>query len=107
LPHGIIRLVEDRLPEGWTLDRVRDVAQSPGAELWPATVPVVVETYPPGNNVDAEREAIVPDVIIRFEDLALVRPVGEDDWYMGQFDGDQLVCWGSYGPDLERAILAL
>jgi hypothetical protein len=86
---------------------VREVSQSPDAELWPVTTPVVVETYPDGADQPAVRERVEPEVVIRFDYLVLVRAAGDPDWYMGQVHDGEVVCWGGYGPDLEAAIRAL
>jgi hypothetical protein len=95
------------LPDGWTLERLREVSQDPSADLWPTDTVVLTESNPNGAS-EPIREALVPDVIIRFAYLTLVRPVGENDWYMGQVnERGEVVCWGSYGPDLEAAVRAL
>ena len=95
------------LPEGWTLARVREVSQSATAELLPTTVPVVLNSHPHGNDVEAEPERLTPEVILSFGGLVLVKPIDEPDWYMGQVHSTEIVCWASYGPDLEEAIRAL
>lgn len=98
---------ESVLPEGWTLARIREVSQSPAAELWPTTVRVFLETYPPGESASPVRTRIEPESIIRFEYMVLVRGVDDPDWYMGQVHDGDVDCWGSYGPDLEAAIRAM
>jgi hypothetical protein len=54
-------------------------------------------------------EEMEPECIISFSGLCLVRVKGDDGWYMGELDKQDgfIVCWGSYGPDLERAIGSL
>ena len=99
--------MEQSLPEGWTLQRVREVAQDPQARFETAAVRVVIETFPHGHTVDVELDPVEASVILCFHDLALVRPVDDDDWYMGQRVGEEIRCWASYGPDLEAAIRAL
>ena len=95
------------LPEGWTLARVREVSQSATVEVLSTTVPVVMHPYRHGNDVEAEPERLTPEVILSFGGLVLVKPRDEHDWYMGQVHGTEIVCWASYGPDLEEAIRAL
>lgn len=99
--------MEEALPDGWTLDRVREVAKDSAAKFESDDVRVLIESYPHGNNVEVELEPVEASVILRFHDLALVRPKGEDDWYMGQRLGQEIRCWASYGPDLEAAIRGL
>jgi hypothetical protein len=49
---------------------------------------------------------VTPQLVLRFGDYALVRPVGEDEWLMGMFDRDEasISCWGWVGSDLGAAI---
>lgn len=95
------------LPDGWTLARVREVSQCPTAETRPADTPVALETYPYGNNTQALRVSVAANVIIDFAGLFLVQPAGEAEWYMGQEHNGEVVCWASYGDDLESAINSL
>ena len=45
--------------------------------------------------------------IIRIGGQYLVETADEpDSWFMGQLDGDAIVCWGRYGP-LESALRSL
>ena len=98
---------ESKLPEGWTLDRVREV--EPSAELLdPADHFVVADERPAADGY----EVLDPSVILSFSGLCLclVRAAGSaGGWWMGHLDADDgsIACWGDYGPDLEDAIRAL
>ena len=49
---------------------------------------------------------LLPEIILSFHDLCLVR--ADDDWYMGHLDADGSIdCWACYGPDLQEAIQGL
>jgi hypothetical protein len=99
--------MEPALPDGWTLERLREVSQSPVVEVLPNTVPVFLETFPHGNNTDLVRTPLEPELIISFRYMILLRVVGEPEWYMGEQHGDEVIAWGSYGPDLGGAIRAM
>jgi hypothetical protein len=90
-----------QLPPGWTLQRIRDVsgdreavALDPNREVqW------VVGTGAP--------EVLHPAIILGFHSLCLVKPVQDDDWYMGSLNDDGSVdCWSAYG-DLYEALRGL
>jgi hypothetical protein len=50
--------------------------------------------------------ALQPEIIISFHELCLASADGE--WFMGSLDADgSVVCWASYGSDLEEAIRGL
>lgn len=54
----------------------------------------------------ADYARLLPDVILAFHDLCLVR--ADDDWFMGRLDPDgSVICWASYGSDLAEAINGL
>ncbi len=87
------------LPEGWTLERVRAVANGP-ADLLPASTSAWLKGY-------GEDQRLTPSCAISFSGLCLVL---DDDgvWYMGEADVDgTIVCWSGHGGDLEAAIRSL
>ena len=87
-----------QLHQGWDLDRVRSLV--PDARLVQPGMPVLVEV--PGGN-----QPLSPRVTIQCDsDRYLVL---DDDglWYMGHKVDGAVVCWASYGDDLEAAIAAL
>jgi hypothetical protein len=87
------------LPEGWTLERVRAVANGP-ADLLPAITSAWLKGY-------GEDQRLTPRCVISFSGLCLVL---DDDgvWYMGAANADgAIVCWAGYGDDLELAIRSL
>lgn len=95
------------LPEGWTLERLREVGQSPTVQLLPSSTPVFFFQDPPGSP-EPVTHALEPEVIIDFRYRVLVRAVRDPEWYMGEFnDEGAVMCWGAYGSDLLRAIRAM
>jgi hypothetical protein len=89
-----------QLPEGWTMERVRSVAQGP-AELLPVDTPSRVSTA-------SSYEALSPTCVISFSGLCLVRDAGDGIWYMGQVDANgTILCWAGHSSDLEEAIRSL
>jgi transposase len=93
--------LESKLPERWTLGRVREI--EPRAELLDPSEHRVrmVET------VDQYHE-LGPEVILRFNGNCLIREPGDPEWAMGQIAPDgTITCWGYYGDDLADAIRAL
>jgi hypothetical protein len=103
---GIMGLMGAMLPEGWTLSRIQTVAGCPTAEFMPTSVVVFVEAHPVGETVSGQ-ERLRLELIIRLDDYALVKPVDDPDWYIGFYRDGAVVCWASYGPDLDVAIQAL
>ncbi len=91
------------LPEGWTLERVREEAQAEDAELVAIDRPVFLMAEGAG-----DRECIDPVVILHVGGLYLVLPRGKnDDWLMGSDDdGGAVLCWAYYG-SLGDALRAL
>ncbi|GAA0317802.1 hypothetical protein GCM10010302_66090 [Streptomyces polychromogenes] len=89
------------LPDGWTIERVRSASGDPEAALLSLERLVVVEVHGLADYV-----LLQPAVILSFHDLCLVR--ADDDWFMGQLDDDgSVICWASYGSDLDEAIRGL
>ncbi|GAA1158268.1 hypothetical protein F4556_000311 [Kitasatospora gansuensis] len=93
--------MNDGLPDGWTIERVRTASRDAEAELLPLERLVVLEEH--GH---PDYTPLRPDLILSFHGLCLVR--SDDDWYMGDLDTDgSIVCWSSYGTDLGEAIRGL
>lgn len=69
-------MADARLPQGWTLQQIRDVSGDKEAAALDPDRPVkwvcVGETH----------EMSRPEIVLGFHDLCLVKPV-DDDWYMG------------------------
>jgi hypothetical protein len=93
------------LPEGWTFERIREVAQVSEVALIPPETVVFLETRD-GDKSDYEQ--VTASVILQLGGLCLVLPDDEeDDWLMGQAaDDGTIACWAYYGP-LEEALQAL
>jgi hypothetical protein len=86
---------------GWTIDRVRRVSGDPEATVLSPERLVVVE-----ERGSADRIPLHPEIIISFHELCLASADGE--WFMGNLGADgSVVCWASYGSDLEEAIRGL
>ena len=89
------------LPEGWTLQRIRDLGVR-DVEL------LSIE----GRDVFEDRVTdyvqLDPTVIVDCGGLCLVQDQSDGMWHMGQAENDgTIVCWGAYGEDLADAIAAL
>jgi len=92
----------DGLPEGWTLERVREVGQlRDEPRLLDRSTKVTLDT-PTG------LREVEPSIVLECGGLVLVLDASEGDWLMGQQSEDgSIVCWGSYGDDLESALRGL
>jgi hypothetical protein len=93
------------MPDGWTRERLHRRAPE-------AVVLDPARHYAVAENALSGLRALTPDSIIRFGRgpyLCLVRDSVTGDWYMGNLDESDasIVCWASYGPDLDGAIDAL
>jgi hypothetical protein len=68
-----------RLPDGWTPARVREVSGDHRA--------VVVDN---DRSVTwwNDGRSLEPEVVLAFGTLAVVKAVGDEDWYMGHFEDD-------------------
>ena len=81
------------------LDRLRELAGTDDVEY--------VRAIPRAWFVGAAREELNPTVVIRIGSQYLVETAEEPgEWYMGQLDRGEIVCWGRYGP-LEDAVRGL
>ncbi len=90
------------LPEGWTLERVREVGQlRDEVRLLDPGTSVTVETSDGPEFVDA-------DLMIDCGGLVLVLDPVDGDWLMGEVDDAGVVrCWAGYGSDLGEALRSL
>ncbi len=90
----------EKLPAGWTVERIRAMGVS---DVCLVEQDIGVLEHGVDDLLELE-----PEVIINCGGLYLVLDRGDGEWHMGQMDGDEtIVCWASYGADLERAIRAL
>ncbi|WP_405891111.1 hypothetical protein OG612_04360 [Streptomyces sp. NBC_01527] len=93
--------MNEGLPDGWTIERVRSASQDPQAARLSLERLVVVEEHDL-----ADYTLLHSDVILSFTGICLARAGG--DWFMGEVDTDgSVICWASYGPDLGEAIRGL
>lgn len=91
-----------QLPAGWTLDAIRHVSGDKEAKALDADRCVEwVADGPRGH------ERLYPEIVLGFRGLCLVKPINDDDWYMGSLNDDGSVdCWSAYG-DLHEALRGL
>lgn len=90
-----------QLPAGWTLEEIRDVSGDPGAVVLGTDHVVTWRGWPD------EDELLHPEIVLRFHGLCLVKPVNDEDWYMGSLNDDGSAdCWSAYG-DLNEALRGL
>ncbi|TKK88581.1 hypothetical protein FDA94_12965 [Herbidospora galbida] len=83
-----------RLPDGWTLARVAQVAMAEDAALMPLHTPVLLDGTP-----------VQPSLIIQVGGLCVVR---EDGYLVGGMDDSGVIsCWASYGDDLADVLRGL
>ena len=95
-------MIGEGLPDGWTLDRVREVGHlRDPPRLLDLSTQVILDT-PSG------RSAVEPATIIDCGGLVVVLDGSDASWLKGmQLDDGSIICWGSYGDDLERALRGL
>lgn len=80
-----------RLPVGWTLAEIRRVSGDREAVVL-GVDRVVRWVAGPG-----EDEPLHPEIVLGFHSLCLVKPIRDDDWYMGSLNDDGSVdCWSAY-----------
>ncbi len=88
---------EQWLPDGWTLERVRAVAQSPTATWGDRSAPTSWE---------GESDLVETTTVLAFDDYVIVLE-REGTWAMGDLRDGGITLWGDYGSDLERALRGL
>jgi len=94
-------MANGQLPAGWTLEEIREVSGDQESVALD-TDRVVRWVGRPG-----EDERLHPEIILGFHWLCLVKPVSDEDWYMGSLNDDGSVdCWSAYG-DLYEALRGL
>lgn len=94
-------MADARLPRGWTLQQIRDVSGDREA--------VALDPDRPVKWVSASEAHELPsaEIVLGFRSLCLVKPVDDDDWYMGSLHDDGSIdCWTAYG-DLYEALRGL
>ncbi|MFF0715894.1 hypothetical protein ACWEVM_09510 [Streptomyces bauhiniae] len=92
-------MTDTRLPEGWTLQRIRDVSGDQEA--------VVLGTDRVVRLVLGTLRTLRPELVLGFHSLCIVKPLYDADWYMGSLHADGSVdCWTAYG-DLHEALRGL
>ena len=83
-------MADAQLPLGWTLQRIRDVSGDQEA--------VVLDPNRAVKWVASDaHEVLHPEVVLGFHSLCIVKPVDDDDWYMGSlYDDGSVDCWTAY-----------
>lgn len=100
-------MTHGKLPPGWTLEEIRRVSGDREAVALDADRSVksvksvvTLERY-------VENERLHPEIVLGFHGLCLVKPVNDDDWYMGSlYDDGSVDCWSTYS-DLHEALRGL
>jgi len=94
-------VASEQLPAGWTLEEIRNVSGDREAIALGTDRDVTWQGW------RAEGERLVPEIVLGFHGLCLVKPVNDDDWYMGSLNDDGSVdCWSAYS-DLYQALRGL
>ncbi|KPI00441.1 hypothetical protein OK006_8256 [Actinobacteria bacterium OK006] len=94
-------MADAQLPLGWTLQWIRDVS---GDREPVALDPNRAVQWVAGAGAP---EVLHAEIILGFHSLCLVKPVQDDDWYMGSlYDDGSIDCWSAYG-DLYEALRGL
>jgi hypothetical protein len=94
-------VTDAQLPSGWNLQQIRDVSgDQQGVALTPnRTVKWVA--------FDRADEMLQPEIVLGFHGLCLVKPVQDDDWYMGSlYEDGSIDCWTAYA-ELYEALRCL
>ncbi|MER6237608.1 hypothetical protein ABT185_16310 [Streptomyces clavifer] len=92
-------MADAQLPKGWTLQQIRDVSGDQEA--------VVLDRNRTVKWASGGYETMQPEIVLGFHSLCLVKPVHDDDWYMGSLHHDGSIdCWSAYG-DLYEGLRGL
>jgi len=82
-------MADAQLPPGWSLQQIRDVSGDEEAVALDANRAVKWVARP-----GAPDEVLPPEIVLGFHSLCLVKPVDDDDWYMGSlYDDGSIDCW--------------
>lgn len=99
------------LPDGWTIERVREVAQGPAELVADTGIRAIVDHFvcsDEGKLVRGGTVNLTPTCVVDFSGLFLVQDADDREWYMGQANDESVIhCWASYGNDFEEAIKGL
>ena len=88
-------------PPGWTLQQIRDISGDREAVALNPNRAVKWVAF------TGAHEALHPEVVLGFHGLCLVKPVDDDNWYMGSLYGNGSIdCWAAYD-DLHEALRGL
>ncbi|MGW7088642.1 hypothetical protein ACWGH2_34765 [Streptomyces sp. NPDC054871] len=94
-------MTDAQLPSRWTLRQIRDVSGDQEAVALDCDRAVKWVAGP------GVHEILRPEIVLGFHGLCLVKPVDDDDWYMGSlYDDGSIDCWTAYG-DLYEALRGL
>ncbi|MET8190085.1 MULTISPECIES: hypothetical protein [unclassified Streptomyces] len=94
-------MADVRLPPGWTLQQIADVSGDQEAVVLDLNRAVKWVAF------DGVDEVLHPEIVLGFHGLCLVKPVHDDDWYMGSlYEDGSIECWTAYD-DLYEALRGL
>ncbi|MFK8847972.1 hypothetical protein [Streptomyces sp. Ac-502] len=95
-------MADTQLPTGWSLQRIRDVSGDQEAVVLDRNRAVKWV-----GRFGTPDEVLHPEIVLGFHSLCLVKPVRDDDWYMGSLHDDGSIdCWAAYD-DLYVALRGL
>ena len=90
------------LPSGWSIERLRELGGATEFDVVEQTSLVAYQVASASGSGDLQKFTI--DAAIDFAGLWLVHSTADDQWWMGQAGDDgEIICWSSYGTDLEEA----
>ncbi|MFG2465186.1 hypothetical protein ACGFXB_06900 [Streptomyces canus] len=94
-------MADGQLPAGWTLEEIRKVSGDQ------ESVALDTDRVVTWVGRQGEDKRIHPEIILGFRGLCLVKPVSDEDWYMGSLNDDGgVACWSAYS-DLYEALRGL
>ncbi|MCX5263602.1 hypothetical protein [Streptomyces sp. NBC_00199] len=95
-------MADAQLPPGWSLQQIRDISGDKEGVALDQNRAVKWVARP-----GAPHEILHPEIVLGFHSLCLVKPVDDDDWYMGSLYADGSIdCWAAYA-DLYEALRGL
>lgn len=94
-------MADARLPQGWSLQQIRDVSGDREAVALDPDRSAKWVTFARAHEMPR------PEIVLGFHSLCLVKLVDDDDWYMGSlYDDGSIDCWAAYD-DLYEALRGL
>jgi hypothetical protein len=93
------------LPNGWTIERVRDVSRDRKANFLNEWPPIDLELHPPQGGTTLKQ--VTPHAVLLVSGFYLAQEdQSEDDWMVGTLSNGRVLCWG-YAGTLAEALAGL